>query len=127
MENLKSRINSDVTLARLDYLTQVGFTKIQLANFTGVQAQTIRRMFRRRPEKISMDTHLKIKAFHSDYIISKSNLENSIPEDDEPVIDFADSEQGAKEVAKWMWLSLGITAMALIALIFVIRYVLSLF
>jgi hypothetical protein len=127
MENLKSRINSDVTLARLDYLTQVGFTKIQLANFTGVQAQTIRRMFRRRPEKISMDTHLKVKAFHSDYIISKSNLENSIPEDDEPVIDFADSEQGAKEVAKWMWLSLGITAMALIALIFVIRYVLSLF
>ena len=127
MENLKSRINSDVTLARLDYLTQVGFTKIQLAEFTGVQAQTIRRMFRRIPEKISMDTHLKVKAFHSDYIISKSNIQNAIPEDDEPVIDFADSEQGAKEVAKWMWLSLGITAMALIALVFVIRYVLSLF
>lgn len=127
MENLKSRIDSDVTLARLDYLTQVGFTKIQLAEFTGVQAQTIRRMFRRRPEKISMDTHLKVKAFHSDYIISKTNIQNAIPEDDEPVIDFADSEQGAKEVAKWMWLSLGITAIALIALVFVIRYVLSLF
>lgn len=127
MENLKSRINSDVTLARLDYLTQVGFTKIQLAEFTGVQAQTIRRMFRRRPEKISMDTHLKVKAFHSDYIISKTNIQNAIPEDDEPVIDFADSEQGAKEVAKWMWLSLGITACVLIALVFVIRYVLSLF
>lgn len=127
MENLKSRIDSDVTLARLDYLTQVGFTKIQLAEFTGVQAQTIRRMFRRRPEKISMDTHLKVKAFHSDYIISKTNIQNAIPEDDEPVIDFRDSEQGAKEVAKWMWLSLGITAMALIGLVFVIRYVLSLF
>lgn len=127
MENLKSRINSDVTLARLDYLTQVGFSKIQLAKFTGVQAQTIRRMFRKRPEKISMDTHLKVKAFHSDYIISKSNIQNAIQEDDEPVIDFADSEEGAKEVAKWMWLSLGITAMALIALVFVIRYVLSLF
>lgn len=127
MENLKSRIDSDVTLARLDYLTQVGFSKIQLAEFTGVQAQTIRRMFRRRPEKISMDTHLKVKAFHSDYIISKTNIQNAIPEDDEPVIDFADSEQGAKEVAKWMWLSLGITACVLIGLVFVIRYVLSLF
>lgn len=127
MENLKSRIDSDVTLARLDYLTQVGFTKIQLAEFTGVQTQTIRRMLRERPEKVSMNTHLKIKAFHSDYIISKSNAENAVPENDEPIIDFADSEQGAKEVAKWMWLSLGITAMALIALVFVIRYVLSLF
>ena len=127
MENLKSRIDSDVTLARLDYLTQVGFSKIQLAEFTGVQAQTIRRMFRRRPEKISMDTHLKVKAFHSDYIISKTNIQNAIPEDDEPVIDFADSEQGAKEVAKWMWLSLGITACVLIGLVFVIKYVLSLF
>ena len=127
MENLKSRIDSDVTLARLDYLTQVGFTKIQLAKFTGVQEQTIRRMFRKRPEKISMDTHLKVKAFHSDYIISKTNIQNAIPEDDEPVIDFADSEQGAKEVAKWMWLSLGITACVLIGLVFVIKYVLSLF
>ena len=137
MENLKSRIDSDVTLARLDYLTQVGFSKIQLAEFTGVQAQTIRRMFRRRPEKISMDTHLKVKAFHSDYIISKTNIQNvmsmgslsllPLPEDDEPVIDFADSEQGAKEVAKWMWLSLGITACVLIGLVFVIKYVLSLF
>jgi hypothetical protein len=74
-----------------------------------------------------MDTHLKIKAFHSDYIISKANIQNAIPEDDEPVIDFMDSEEGAKEVAKWMWLSLGITACVLIALVFVIRYVLSLF
>jgi hypothetical protein len=127
MENLKSRIDSDVTLARLDYLIQVGFTKNQLGTLTGVQTQTIRRMFRRRPEKISMDTHLKIKAFHSDYIIRRTNIEDLLLDDDEPVIDFADSEQGAKEVAKWMWLSLGITAIALIGLIFVIRYVLSLF
>lgn len=127
MENLKSRIDGDVTLARLDYLVQAGFTKNQLANYTGVQAQTIRRMLKRRPEKVSMATHLKIKAFHSDYIISKSNAENAVPENDEPIIDFTDSEQGAKEVAKWMWLSLGITAMALIGLIFVIKYVLSLF
>ena len=127
MENLKSRIDSDATLTRLDYLIQVGFTKSELAKFTGVQAQTIRRILKRRPEKVSMGNHLKIRAFHSDYIISKSNAENAVPEDDEPVIDFMDSEEGAKEVAKWMWLSLGITAMALIGLIFVIRYVLSLF
>jgi hypothetical protein len=127
MSNLKSRIDGDVTLARLDYLVQAGFTKKQIADLTGIQAQTMRRLLKKRPEKVSMDTHLKVKAFHSDYIINRTNAENAVPEDDEPVIDFADSEEGAKEVAKWMWLSLGITAMALIGLIFVIRYVLSLF
>jgi hypothetical protein len=127
MSNLKSRIDSDVTLSRLDYLIQTGFTKKQIADLTGIQVQTIRRLLNKRPSKVSMDTHLKVKAFHSDYIINKTNAQNAVPEDDEPVIDYYDSVEGAKEVAKWMWLSLGITAMALIGLIFVIRYVLSLF
>lgn len=127
MNNLKSRIDSELTLTRLDYLIQVGFTKRQIAKFSKVNLNTLRKIFSVRPYQISMDTHLKIKAFHSDYITNKTNEQNAIPEDDEPVIDSADAEQGAKEVAKWMWLSLGIAVCILIALIFVIRYVLSLF
>lgn len=127
MNNLKSRIDSELTFTRLDYLIQVGFTKRQIAEFSKVNLNTLRKIFSVRPDQVSMDTHLKIKAFHSNYIINKTNKQNAILEDDEPVIDSADAEQGAKEVARWMWLSLGIAVCILVALIFVIKYVISLF
>lgn len=85
MNNLKSRIDSELTFTRLDYLIQVGFTKRQIAEFSKVNLNTLRKIFSVRPDQVSMDTHLKIKAFHSNYIINKTNKQNAILEDDEPV------------------------------------------
>jgi len=127
MNNLKSRIDSELTLTRLDYLIQVGFTKRQIAEFSKVNLNTLRKIFSVRPDQVSMDTHLKIKAFHSDYIISKTNAENAVLEDDEPVIDSADSEQGAKEIAIMLYITLIVVAIATAGLVVAIKYIISLF
>jgi hypothetical protein len=115
-----SRINKDVTVYRIEFLMQEGFRKSEISQLSGVPKVTIDKLLKDSRKKVTVKTADKIKKAHSQYIMEKANNE-------EPVFDFDDVEDGAKEVANWMWLSLAIIAMAIIGLIFTIRFILGLF
>jgi hypothetical protein len=120
MEKLNTRISKDVTVARIEFLLQEGFKKIEISNMAGVPVVTINKLMQNRGPKVTLKTHNKIKALHSDYIIRKSDMQDSILELEEITLE-------DKKAAAWMWLSLAITAMAVIGVVFVIRYILTLF
>ena len=120
MENLNIRINKDVTIARIEFLLQEGFRRIEISNMAGVPLVTINKLMQDRGKKVTLKTHNKIKALHSDYIIKKSDIQGA-------VLELEEIDLEAKKVSKWMWYSLATTAMALIGLIFVIKYIIDLF
>jgi len=110
------------SMARLDYLLQEGFTKKQLAYHLKIQYGTLGKIIRGFANDIKDENHNKIKKFHSDYIIHRSNDDYI----DEEVIDSQDAEEGAKEVAIWLIIISVIVLLSLVGLAFVVKYIIGL-
>lgn len=110
------------SMARIDFLVQEGYTKRQLAKMSGIPYQTFQKISIGYSNSIRQDNHDRIKKLHSDYIINRTD--DLL--DDEPVIDFEDAKEGTKEIAMWLGISIGIGLLALVGLVFVIRYIIGL-
>lgn len=111
------------SMARIDFLVQQGYTKRQLAMMSNIEYGTFQKISIGFSKDIRKDNHEKIKKLHSDYIINRTN--DLL--DEEPVIDSADAEEGAREVAKWLSIAVIIAILALVGLGFVVKYIISLF
>jgi hypothetical protein len=112
------------SMTRLDYLLQEGFTRKELADMLDIQYGTLGKIIRGFSKDIKDENHNKIKKLHSDYIIHKSNESYF---DDEPVIDSKDAEEGAKEVANLLYISLIVITLSFIGLWSIVGYIISLF
>jgi|688.fasta_scaffold528610_2 hypothetical protein len=126
----KNTIISDkleLAICRIDFLVKEGFTKKQIADMAGIKYQTLQKISKAFSKDISDVNHEKIKKLHSDYIIRSTNNSSDYFLDDEPVIDSQDAEEGAKEVAMWLGITVAIGLLALIGLAFVVRYIIGLF
>lgn len=113
------------SMARLQYLLQEGFSRTELAEILNIQYGTLGKIIRGFSKDITILNHEKIKKFYSDYIIQKSNKKYIF--DDEEVIDSKDAEEGAKEVAKWLYISMTFVLISTFILIAIIKYIVSLF
>jgi hypothetical protein len=111
------------SIVRLDYLLQEGFTRRQLSDKLNIQYGTLGKIIKGYSKDIKDENHNKIKKFHSDYIICRSN-ENYF--DDDPVIDSQDSDEGAREVAMWLKITIAVGILSLVGLGFVVRYIIGL-
>jgi hypothetical protein len=112
------------SMTRLDYLLQEGLTRKELSDMLDIQYGTLGKIIKGFSKDIKDENHNKIKKFHSDYIIHRSN-ENYF--DDEPVIDSKDAEEGAREVAIWLTITAVIVLLSLVGLSFVVKYIVDLF
>jgi hypothetical protein len=110
------------SMARIDFLVQEGYTKKHLAMISGIEYGTFQKISIGFSKDIKKDNHEKIKKLHSDYIINKTN--DLL--DEEPVIDSADAEEGAKQIAKWLGIAIAVGMLALVGLGFVVRYIIGL-
>jgi hypothetical protein len=90
---------------------------------SGIEYGTFQKISIGFSKDIRKDNHEKIKKLHSDYIINRTN--DLL--DDEPVIDSADAEEGAREIAIWLGIAVIIAILALVGLGFVVRYIIGLF
>ena len=127
MENPKSRIDSELTIVRLSYLLQEGFTKQELSDLTGVNFNTLKKILSAYPKKVTIATHEKVKAFHSNYITAKSDYDNQVPYfDDEPVIDSEDELKAVKEITAWVYTVIITAILVVIGLFFAIKYTIGL-
>jgi hypothetical protein len=52
MENLNIRINKDVTVARIEFLLQEGFRRIEISNMAGVPLVTINKLMQDRGKRL---------------------------------------------------------------------------
>jgi hypothetical protein len=111
------------SMARIDFLVQEGYTKRQLASMAGIEYGTFQKISIGFSKDIRKDNHERIKKLHSDYIINRTN--DLL--DDEPVIDSADAEEGAREIAIWLGIAVIIAILALVGIGFVVRYIIGLF
>jgi hypothetical protein len=111
------------SMARIDFLVQEGYTKKQLASMAGIEYGTFQKISIGFSKDIRKDNHEKIKKLHSQYIINQTN--DLL--DDEPVIDSADAEEGAKTIAVWLGITVVVGLLALVGLGFVVRYIIGLF
>lgn len=122
----KNKAKSDSLLnsmARIDFLVQEGYSKKQLAQMSGIEYGTFQKISIGFSKDIRKDNYERIKKLHSDYIINRTN--DLL--DDEPVIDSADAEEGAREIAIWLGIAASIAILALVGLGFVVKYIISLF
>lgn len=110
------------SMARLDYFLQEGYTRKQLSDMLDIQYGTLNKIIKGFSKDIKDENHNKIKKLHSDYIINQTN--DLL--DDEPVIDSIDAEEGAREVAMWLGIASLIAILALVGLVFVVRYIIGL-
>ena len=111
------------SMARLDFLLQQGFTRRQLSNMLDIQYGTLGKIIKGFSKDIKDENHNKIKKFHSNYIIHRSN-ENYF--DDEPVIDSKDAEEGAKEIATYLILITVIIGILIVGMVAIVRYIIGL-
>jgi DNA-binding XRE family transcriptional regulator len=108
-------------------LLKQGYTKSEIARMADLNERTVYNIMEKEFVTLKTDKKLKDMFVELGKLIEKEQTKDSYFLTDEDVIDRKDAEEGAKEVAKWMWLSLGIAVCILVALIFVIKYVISLF
>ena len=126
----KNTIISDkleLAICRIDFLVKEGFTKKQIADMAGIKYQTLQKISRAFSKDISDVNHEKIKKLHSDYIIKNTDNSSDYFLDDEPVIDSKDAEEGAREIAMWLGITVVVGLLALVGLGFVVRYIIGLF
>jgi hypothetical protein len=120
MDNLTTRTEKAPTIKRLNYLLQQGFSKKEICDLTNIQKGTLTKVLSYRTKKITFENHNKIKALYSDYIISQAQSK----EDDE-FVNIVEIE--ADELKNWAIFIFATVTVLTIILIFVIKYISSLF
>ena len=110
-------------------LIKDGYSQEEIANQAKLsQANISRILFKPEYGKVKLSTQLKLAQVWENHKMKQINdLENKDFMFEEYVIDSKDAEEGAKEVAKWMYITFAIVGILLIGLIFLIRYIISLF
>jgi transcriptional regulator with XRE-family HTH domain len=119
----KDVLSNKIAKLRIKHLLQQGYTYAELARKIELSPKTIANIVDPNKELIRLETHEKVQEF-CDYLDSLT-VQDSYFFTDEDVIDREDAEQGAKEVAQWLYIILAIVSVILIAGIFLVRYIIN--
>lgn len=120
----KDVLSNKIAKLRIKHLLQQGYTYAELARKMELSPKTIANIVDPNKELIRLETHEKVQEF-CDYLDSLT-VKDGYFLTDEDVIDSKDAEEGAKEIAKWMYIIFGIVAVVLGIMFVIIKYILSL-
>lgn len=121
-------LSNKIAKLRIKHLLLEGYTKAELSRRIGLAYKTLDNILDPKKELIKLETHEKVQEFWDTLqaMIEKEQTTDSYFLTDQDVIDREDAEQGAKEIAKWMYITFVIVAVILAGIIFTIKYILSL-
>ena len=114
-------------------LIKDGYSQEEIANQAKLsQANISRILYKPEYSKVKLSTQLKLAEVWENHKMKQINdLENKDFMFEEDVIDSKDAEEGAKEVAKWMYITFAIVGILILGgsavLGFLLRYIISLF
>ena len=121
-------LSNKIAKLRIKHLLLEGYTKAELSRRIGLAYKTLDNILDPKKELIKLETHDKIQEFWDTLqsMIEKEQTTDSYFLTDQDIIDRKDAEQGAKEIARWMYITFAIVAVILAGIIFTIKYILSL-
>lgn len=121
-------LSNKIAKLRIKHLLLEGYTKAELSRKMGLAYKTIENILDPKKELIRLETHEKVQEFWDTLqaMVEKEQTTDSYFLTDQDIIDSKDAEEGAKEVARWMYITFAIVAVILTGIIFTIKYILSL-
>lgn len=124
----KDVLSNKIAKLRIKHLLLEGYTKAELSRKIGLAYKTLDNILDPKKELIKLETHEKVQEFWDTLqaMIEKEQTTDSYFFTDEDVIDRKDAEEGAKEVALWLGITIVVLLLATVGLIFVIKYIFSL-
>lgn len=124
----KDILSNKIARMRLKHLLKNGYTKAELSRNIGLAYKTIENILDPKKDLIRLETQEKIAKFcdNLDKMIEKEQTTDSYFLTSEDIIDSKDAEQGAKEIARWMYITFAIVGVILIGMFFTIKYIFSL-
>ena len=124
----KDVLSNKTAKLRIKHLLAEGYNKSQIARMAGLNDRTIHNIIDPNNEFVRLETHNKLQALWQTLETQKETeqVADSYFFTDEDVIDRKDAEEGAKEVALWLGITVVILLLATLGLIFVIKYIFSL-
>ena len=124
----KDVLSNKTAKLRVKHLLAEGYNKSQIARMAGLNDRTIHNIIDPNNEFVRLETHNKLQALWQTLETQKEaeQITDSYFFTDEDVIDRKDAEEGAKEVALWLGITVVILLLATLGLIFVIKYIFSL-
>ena len=124
----KDVLSNKIAKLKINNLLKEGYTKAELSRRIGLAYKTLDNILDPKKELIRLETHEKVQEFWDTLqaMIEKEQTTDSYFLTDEDVIDREDAEQGAKEIARWMYITFAIVGVILIGMFFTVKYILSL-
>lgn len=124
----KDVLSNKTAKLRIKHLLAEGYNKAQIARMAGLNDRTIHNILDPNNEFVRLETHNKLQTLWQTLETQKEaeQIADSYFFTDEDVIDSKDAEEGAKEVALWLGITIVVLLLATLGLIFVIKYIFSL-
>lgn len=124
----KNELSNKIAKLRIKHLLKEGYTKAELSRNIKLAYKTLDNILDPKKEIIRLETHEKIAEFcdNLDKMIEKEQTTDNYFLTSEDIIDSKDAEEGAKEVARWMYITFAIVGVILIGMFFTVKYILSL-
>lgn len=124
----KDVLSNKIAKLRIKQLLKEGYSKAELCRKIELSYKTIENILDPKKELIKLETHKKVQEFWDTLqaMIEKEQTTDSYFLTSEDIIDSKDAEQGAKEIAKWMYITFAIVGVILIGMFFTVKYILSL-
>lgn len=124
----KDVLSNKTAKLRINHLLAEGYNKSQIARMAGLNDRTIHNILDPNNEFVRLETHNKLQTLWQT-LETQKEAEQTLDSyflTDEDVIDRKDAEEGAKEVALWLGITVVVLLLATVGLIFVIKYILNL-
>ncbi|MGA1046737.1 MAG: hypothetical protein ACO3UU_01910 [Minisyncoccia bacterium] len=124
----KDVLSNKTAKLRIKHLLAEGYNKSQIARMARLNNRTIHNILDPNNEFVRLETYNKLQALWQTLETQKEaeQVADSYFFTDEDVIDRKDAEEGAKEVALWLGITIVVLLLATLGLIFVIKYIFSL-
>lgn len=124
----KDVLSNKIAKLRIKQLLKEGYSKAELCRKIELSYKTIENILDPKKELIRLETHEKVQEFWDTLqaMVEKEQTTDSYFLTDEDIIDRKDAEEGAKEIAKWMYITFAIVLVILAGIIFTIKYIISL-
>lgn len=124
----KGMVSNKIAKLRILQLIENGYSKAEIARMTKLNSRTIYNILNPQNEVLQHKTHNIIVDLWDKLEEQKANEQtaDNYFMFDEDVIDSKDAEEGAKQVAKWMYITFVVVGILLIGMIFLIKYIINL-
>lgn len=124
----KGMVSNKIAKLRILQLIENGYSKAEIARMTKLNSRTIYNILNPQNEVLQHKTHNIIVDLWDKLEEQKANEQttDNYFMFDEDVIDSKDAEEGAKQVAKWMYITFIVVGILLIGMMFLIKYIVNL-